>query len=194
MPALCLSAGATLFDQRQRRLDPGVAGVEVPAAAFTANDCVGDSAAIDVDQISEESLFRRAPLVTPTPHRHEEVVKITALFRQPVFESWRPILVWAEGEDACFDQHRQTVGQNIAGDPEVLLEVIEPANAEKGVAKNQDSPTIADQFCGVRHGAVEMLEALASRDRPSLDHGLRYATNSPRLGCVRQLTISQIRR
>jgi hypothetical protein len=35
-----------------------------------------------------------------------------------------------------------------------------------------------------------MLEALASRDSSSLGLGLRYATNSPKVGCVRQLTIS----
>lgn len=165
MPALCLSAGSTLLDQRQWRLDPGVAGVEVSAAVLATNDCVGDRAAVDVDQVPEELVGGGTPLVTPTPHRHEDVVEIPPLFGQSVLEPGRPVFIEVRGENASLYQHCQALGQDIASDPEVFLEIIEAANSEKGIAQDEDRPTIPDQFCGVSHRTVEMLEALASRNK-----------------------------
>ena len=60
-------------------------------------------------------------------------------------------MIQAGGEDARLHQRRKAVGQDVTSDPEVALEVIKPAHAEKGVAENEDGPTIADQFCCVRH-------------------------------------------
>ena len=72
-----------------------------------------------------------------------------------------PILIRPRLEEPGTDQPLQTVGEHVAGDPEVVGELIEPPDTEKRIAEDEDRPGVIDQFHGVGHGAFQMAEGLS---------------------------------
>src|SRR5215203_3297329 len=71
--------------------------------------------------------------------------------RQGVLESRASTLgpVCPTLDDPLVDQQRQTLGEDVAGDAEVLLQGIEPAYAVEEVAHDQDGPAVTEDLRGL---------------------------------------------
>ena len=72
---------------------------------------------------------RRRPLVAPLPHGRDHVPEIAALAGEPVLRPRRVLGVSHPLEDPAVDEVVQPLGQDVAGDPEPGLEVIEAGHA-----------------------------------------------------------------
>jgi hypothetical protein len=149
-----------------------------PVAVGAPNDSMGGSTALGVHETSQERIPRRIPGVSPSPHSNEDIVKISPFLGQPVFEARGVILVENRGEDFRLDQLREPLGEDVAGNSQVLLKIVEPANAQKGITEYEHGPAIPDHFSGIGHRTMQVLEALADGHQGIVGN----------LSCVMQLT------
>src|SRR5206468_9365665 len=123
-------------------------------------------------------LFAQIP-VAPLPQAGQREVEVAALLGQPVLVALGPLAVADPLEDACVDQPIEPVGEDVAGDPEALLELLEPAQAEEGVADDQERPALADDLERPRDRAVLPL-VVTLQHAHSIASSLRHATISRR--------------
>jgi len=68
----------------------------------------------------------REPFVSPAGHDHQQVDQFSALLRQDVLVARSPVVGTAV-EHALVDEVVQSLGQDLARDPEVGLELLEPS-------------------------------------------------------------------
>jgi hypothetical protein len=85
-------------------------------------------------------------LVAPLSETGEGDVEVTPLSREPVLEPLRALAVAHLLQDALLHQAVQAVGENVTGDAEALLELVEAAEPEERVADNQQRPALADDL------------------------------------------------
>ena len=71
-----------------------------------------------------------------------------------VLVSLGPLAVADALEDALVDEPAEAVGEDVARDAEALLELVEAAAAEEGVADDQERPALADDLERPRDRAV----------------------------------------
>jgi hypothetical protein len=64
-------------------------------------------------------------------------------------------------QDPGLDQPGEAVGQNIAGDTQVLLKIVKSPDPQESVSEDQDRPLVTDQRGGVGDRTLEFHEALA---------------------------------
>jgi hypothetical protein len=62
--------------------------------------------------------------------------------------------------EAFFDQTQQSLVEDVARDPEALLELVEPSHAQEGVAYEEHRPPLARHLEALRNRAVHVGEAL----------------------------------
>jgi diaminopropionate ammonia-lyase len=120
---------------------------------------------------------RRRPLIAPLPHGRDHVPEIAALAGEPVFRARRVIGVRHPLEDVAVDEVVQPLGEDVAGDPEPDLEVIEAGHAEEGVPDDEQAPPFPHDIEALGDRAVHVLKA-----GPLHGHqhrGLRNRTHSP---------------
>jgi hypothetical protein len=144
----------------QRRLYPHVAVVECLTALIATHDSLHDLAAIEVTKWSDKSLIGGVPLVSPATESHQYVEKILALLRQDVLVTGRSLLVEAGDEDFSLNQPREAVGENVAGDSEVLLKIVKSLDPQEGIAKDENRPLITNQLSRIGDGTLQIFEAL----------------------------------
>ncbi len=65
------------------------------------------------------------PAVAPRQHRQRHRIEIQTLLGQPVFVAGGPLPVGSPSEDAKFDKTPQALGEDVCGDTQALLELIE---------------------------------------------------------------------
>ena len=65
------------------------------------------------------------------------------------------------GQHSRFDERVEPVIQDVSGDPEAALQVVEPGDAEKRVADDEHAPPLPDDLEALGDGAVHPGEALA---------------------------------
>jgi hypothetical protein len=82
--------------------------------------------------------------VAPLHQRDQHRPEVYALVGEPVLEALGALLVGALLEDPLVDEAPQAVGQDVARDAEVILEVVEAPHAEEGVADDQHRPAVPD--------------------------------------------------
>jgi hypothetical protein len=78
--------------------------------------------------------------------RGDRRVQVEAAFGQPVLEARRPVLVATALEDPVLRQLPEPCREGVAGDPGVVLELVEPPdpmNASRSTRKVQRSPMIS---------------------------------------------------
>ena len=96
----------------------------------------------------------RVVAVAPVRQRDHDRPEVDALLGQVVLEALRALLIEAALEDAVVDESLQAVGEHVAGDAEIALEVLEAADAEERVAQQQDRPAVAEDLERAGDGAV----------------------------------------
>ena len=111
---------------------------------------------------------RVLPLVTELPEGHEHVEQVAALLGEPILVAGRMILIGDGLQYVVVDQLVQPVGEHVAGDLEVGLEVVEPAYAEEGISQDEKGPAVTDYVDRLGDDAVEVIERLSGRHDPSL--------------------------
>jgi hypothetical protein len=57
-------------------------------------------------------------------------------------------------EDPLFDQPVEAIGEDVAGDAEALLELVEPSKTQEGVPNDQEGPPLAHKLESARYGAI----------------------------------------
>ena len=108
----------------------------LPAAADDAGEQGGD----EDDQ--RGGVGERAPLA----QRDHRGGQFLPLFRQPIFDLAPVALHRLAQHDAIFDEPREAVGQDIAGDAQRRLELLEMANARQGAPQDQEGPALAHRL------------------------------------------------
>ncbi len=128
----------------------------------------------------------RRPLVTPLPHGRDHMPEIAALAREPIFRARRVIGVSHPLEDFAVNEVVQPLGEDVAGDPEAGLEVIEASHPEEGVPHDEQAPPFPHDIEALGDRAGHVLKA-----GPLHRHKhrrLRNRTHSPRLSFMRKLS------
>jgi len=99
------------------------------------------------------------PSVAPLPHGHYHVPQVAALGGEPVFRARRVIGVGDPLEDFVVDEVVQTLGEDVTGDSEAGLKIIEARDAEEGVPDDEQAPPFPYEFQALSDRAVHVLKA-----------------------------------
>src|SRR3974390_1649652 len=163
-------------DDRCRRGQPGGARADghrfghaqLRTAAHAAPAVVELAAAALVLE-DHRALALDAVAVGPLPERHEGRPQVGALLGQAVLAAQRPLLVRALHEDALVDESLEAGLEDVAGDAQVALDVVEGADAHEGLPDDQEGPTFSDDLEGGGHRAV-LVGVVPLQHPPSLAH------------------------
>src|SRR5438128_182994 len=139
---LFLSSGALLRCARPGdRLD--LVGAEGLGAL--RDDRGDDRLLVDLAALQARRLFAQV-VIAPLSKRGERDVQVETLLRQLVLVPLRALAVEDPLEHALVDQPVEPVGQNVAGDSQALLQLIEAMQAEQDVTDDQQRPALADNL------------------------------------------------
>jgi hypothetical protein len=97
---------------------------------------------------------RRVVAVAPLHERDDRRPEVDALLAEAVLEALGALLVAPALEQALLGQALEAIGQDVAGDAEAALEVVEAADAQEGVADDEQRPAVAEDLEGAGDGAV----------------------------------------
>ena len=86
-------------------------------------------------------------------------MQLEALVGQAVLVALGAILVEAALQNPVADEGLEAGGEDVAGDPEPALEVLEAADAEEGVAQDEERPPLPHDLEGPGHRTVHPGEA-----------------------------------
>jgi hypothetical protein len=128
---------------------------ELFAAVGARRNHVGDVTAIFVDGNSRD--IGMLPLVSEMPHCKKHVKEISSLVGEPILVTRRVVLIRDRLQDPVGDELLESVGEDIARNLEIALEVVEPPYAEEHVANDQQRPPVTDDVDGAGDDAVEVL-------------------------------------
>jgi hypothetical protein len=110
-------------------------------------------------QVDEAPRLRhRFPPVAPAPQGQQDVEQVLALVGQDVFVARGMLLIAPACEDTAGDEAVEPFGEDVPGDPEIPPELIEPPDAQEGVAQDQHAPAVAEQLQAVGDHAIEMIQ------------------------------------
>ena len=118
--------------------------------------------------------FGSEMLVAPGEQRPQHRPKIASGFGQHVFVARRSFAIAAAFEQTRFDQGLEPPRQDVGRNPQALLKLVEPRQAERRIAQNEDAPPLADPLQAAGDRALHVAEALAP-------HGF-----APQLTCMLQ--------
>ncbi len=91
--------------------------------------------------------------VGPIDQRHQHRIERLAPVGQPVFVAQGAVLISLAAQHAGPLQLAQPVRQHMPRDPQPVLHLLEPANAQKAIAQHQHGPAVAHHGQPPRHGA-----------------------------------------
>ena len=92
--------------------------------------------------------------VAPLEQRHEDGPQVGALLGEPVLTAQRALLVRPLHQDPFLDEPLEPRLQDVAGDPEVLLQLLEAPDPQEDVADDEQRPPLAHHLERRRHRAV----------------------------------------
>ena len=90
--------------------------------------------------------FLAEVLVAPLPQAGERDREVASLGCEAVFVALGALAVADAIENALLDEPAQSVGEDVAGDPEALLELVEATQPEERVANDQKRPALPDDL------------------------------------------------
>jgi hypothetical protein len=162
-PSLCpvnlarsVLGGTALLDYIRQGLHEELSACERLPAVGTGRHGVSLATTRQVDEAPR--LRHRFPPVAPAPQGQQDVEQVFALVGQHVFVARRVLLVAPSCEDATGDQAVEPFGEDVPGDPEIPPELVEPPDAQEGVAQDQHAPAVAEQLQAVGDHAIEMIQ------------------------------------
>jgi hypothetical protein len=99
------------------------------------------------------------PAIAPAHQGGEHRIEVDAHLGEPVLVAIRRLLVAVLLEHAPLDQRREPVGEDVACDAEVALDLLEAAQAHEDVAQDQGGPPLADDVEGAGDRARQVAHA-----------------------------------
>lgn len=132
---------------------PHVARIDEFPARATGRHQFGLVAAKSVLQHDGPAAHTGEIAIAPLHEAHDHRIEIDTPFGEVVLKARWMFLVQALGEDAVFDKSAQACGEHVAGDVQVLLQLVEPVSAEEHLTDDEDTPGIAEHIEGARDGA-----------------------------------------
>src|SRR3954447_10097883 len=117
-----------------------------------------DLSAVAVLEVQRFVALAEDPLVAPLPDGVEDRPERTALLGVDEVGPVAGLVVRLALHHARLDQRVEPDRQPVAGDAEALGPVLEPGDAEEGVAQDQQRPPLADHLEGTGDRAVHVLE------------------------------------
>src|SRR4051794_25947554 len=84
--------------------------------------------------------------VAPLHEREQRDAELRPLLGQPVLVALGALAVANPLEDPLLDEPGEPVREHVARDAEALLELVEAADAEEGVADDEQCPALADEL------------------------------------------------
>ena len=93
-------------------------------------------------------------LSPPLPETDQGDVEVKPHTRELVVVAILPGAVRDGLEDPLFDQSVEAIGEDVAGDAEALLELVEPSKTQEGVPNDQEGPPLAHKLEGARYRAI----------------------------------------
>src|SRR5208282_3493884 len=111
-------------------------------------------------------------LVAPSEQCPQHRPKLATGLGQDVFVARRSFAVAAALEQTRFDQSLEPARQDIGCNPEALLELVKPRQAERRIAQNENAPPLPDPLQAAGDRALHVAEAL-------MPHGF-----APRVTCM----------
>jgi hypothetical protein len=93
-------------------------------------------------------------LVPPLPETDQCDVEVKPHARELVVVAISPGAVRDGLEDPLFDQSVEAIGQDVAGDAETLMELVETSKPQEGIPDDQKGPPFAHKLEGARDGAI----------------------------------------
>src|SRR5581483_148561 len=139
----------------------------VDACSVGGEDSDGDGCVVG-DAARDAGRGGRDVPVSPLHECEQRYAEVAAFLGELVLVALGPLLVADAFEDSVVDELLEPVGEDVAGDAETLLELLETAPAEERVADDQQRPALADELERPRDGAV-LSFVVASQ------HGFRLA-------------------
>jgi hypothetical protein len=114
----------------------------------------------------------------------EDGVQVSAHVGEAVLEAFAlaGFAVGDFGENASFDELVETGGEDVAGDAEVALEVVETAETAEDVSEHEERPPVADEFEGALSRAVR-----GQRRRRGVGHVPRLLLSAELLNAIQLL-------
>ena len=98
------------------------------------------------------------PLVAPLPQRREHGPQLAAHVGEHVVAAPARLLVRAALHHAGVDERVESRGEDVAGDAEPVVELLEAGDAEERVAEDQRGPPLADDLERLGDAAVHVGE------------------------------------
>src|SRR5262245_1990429 len=116
------------------------------------------------------SVLPRQPLVSPLAQQTDHSMQVAPPVRQPILVTGGTVLVDHAVEDAVTDERLQAHGEDVAGDTEPFVELLEPMYAEKRFVDYQQRPAIADQLERAGYRAVHRSDVSPPHGQTSIPH------------------------
>lgn len=99
-----------------------------------------------MDQFDRGTEITGEVRIAPVHQGNEGRRQVSAFLGESVFVANWSFLIRHFVEDLVLDEPLKPIRQQVAGDAKVLVELIKSANSAKRIAKNQQRPSIADNF------------------------------------------------
>jgi hypothetical protein len=133
-------------------------GDELGLADRHRDGALGDERGDEGPAIALASRARRRfvaqVFVAPLPETDQRDVEVEPHARELVVVAIVPDPVRDGLEDPLFDESIEALSENVAGDAEALVELVEASNTQERVANDQEGPPLADKLESTRDGAV----------------------------------------
>jgi hypothetical protein len=106
----------------------------------------------------------RRPPIAPLSHGHHHVPQVAALDGEPVIRARRVIGVGNPLEDLVVDEVVQALREDVAGNAQAGLEVIEARHAEEGIPDDEQAPPFPHELQALSDRAGRVLKAGPSHE------------------------------
>src|SRR4051812_39863648 len=130
------------------RLAVDVARRQVRAAGVAREPAGHLAAAVAVADDARRAARRGVVAVAPLHQRDDRRPEVEPLLAEAVLEALGALLVAVALDQALVDQPLEPLGQDVARDAEIALEVVEPAHPEERVADDEQRPAVAEDLEG----------------------------------------------
>ena len=127
-------------ERARARLGDDVARAELGAAPRARQVARDLAAALAMADDARAPRLGRVVAIAPLQQGHHDRPQVEALLGQAVLEARGAVLVGHALEDALVDEAAEAVGEDVARDAEVALEVVEAAHAHERLAHDEDRP------------------------------------------------------
>ena len=99
-----------------------------------------------MDQEQGRAGLSGGPAISPLQQRHHDGKQFTACLGQTVLEAFRVFLVPVPLHDPCLHKGRQALRENVPGDAEAPLKLLEAGQSEERVPQDEGRPPLPDDL------------------------------------------------